>query len=351
MKLNLIFFYCIFHKLLVNSSQYQLNPNQQQLYYIPSTGTYIWGGRHDQYLQFIKSTTTTQKPSDSSGSDNDILQCGVRNIDEHLYRQPKIVGGTEPKYGSFPWLIEIAKYDTEATPRQWKHHCGGALLPTRKGDLILTAAHCLQPPIQINELRVIAGDHNLKTHDLHEQIMGVADFIVHPAFRQDGPYSNDIAIIKVRPRSGTNRGFSFTSHVQPICLPTENDTPSTGAWCDVSGWGMTDGDDLDTQSTILQAITVPIIDTAKCRSSTFYGGRQQKILDSMMCAGYLNGGKDACGGDSGGPLACELNGRFHLAGLVSWGDGCAKEHRPGVYTRVNYYANWIQTTIKQLNLR
>ena len=63
----------------------------------------------------------------------------------------------------------------------------------------------------------------------------------------------------------------------------------------------------------------------------------------MVCAGYKEGGKDACLGDSGGPLACQVgtDGPWMLYGITSWGIGCGDPLHPGVYTRVTKLQSWI----------
>lgn len=72
-------------------------------------------------------------------------------------------------------------------------------------------------------------------------------------------------------------------------------------------------DDMTSLAEVLQAASVPLLDLETCRQDNVYGGRHQFILDSMLCAGSLEGGVDACGGDSGGPLACQINGIIKLS--------------------------------------
>ena len=91
----------------------------------------------------------------------------------------------------------------------------------------------------------------------------------------------------------------------------------------------------------LHYVRVPAITNSACNSQ--YGG---SITDSMLCAGYPNvGGKDACQGDSGGPYVCNDNGNAVIAGVVSWGIGCALPTHPGVYARVTTVLDWIQSSM------
>nr|XP_027212128.1 serine protease 30-like [Penaeus vannamei] len=89
---------------------------------------------------------------------------------------------------------------------------------------------------------------------------------------------------------------------------------------------------------------VLLIEDGLCRD--LYGS--QTYTDGMVCAGYMQGKIDACNGDSGGPLACEIDGRYTLLGLVSWGKSCGKAQRPGIYTNVKHYLDWIMTAMEDL---
>lgn len=67
-----------------------------------------------------------------------------------------------------------------------------------------------------------------------------------------------------------------------------------------------------------------------------------EITHSMICAGYDQGGKDTCRGDSGGPLSIIKNGVRLLIGITSWGYECGRPYFPGVYASVSAIRPWIK---------
>ncbi len=88
--------------------------------------------------------------------------------------------------------------------------------------------------------------------------------------------------------------------------------------------------------------SLPLVLRASCNGPLAYDGR---ITNNMICAGVQAGGMDSCQGDSGGPLTVSTTTTPKLAGIVSWGDGCARPNKVGVYTRVANYVDWVQQCV------
>uniref|UniRef100_A0A8C4Y364 Peptidase S1 domain-containing protein n=1 Tax=Gopherus evgoodei TaxID=1825980 RepID=A0A8C4Y364_9SAUR len=141
----------------------------------------------------------------------------------------------------------------------------------------------------------------------------------------------DIAVVQL------SSPVEFTNDIRMVCLPEEFYVFPHNTTCFVTGWGPSINN--------LRQAEVKIIDTNICNRAEVYNGA---ITPGMVCAGYLEGKIDACQGDSGGPLVTEdRRGIWYLVGIVSWGDECAKRNRPGVYTRVTYYRDWIAAKTAQ----
>ena len=95
---------------------------------------------------------------------------------------------------------------------------------------------------------------------------------------------------------------------------------------------------------VLQVVKLPIMSNEKCRQMYMKAGFEKRIPPTALCAGYAEGGKDSCEGDSGGPLMVWSQPRaaWVLAGIVSNGIRCAEPNLPGVYVRITEYLDWIQ---------
>ncbi|XP_076057511.1 trypsin-1-like [Oratosquilla oratoria] len=235
----------------------------------------------------------------------------------------KIVGGEDATPGEFPYQISFQD-------NSWGfifHFCGGSVY---NENYIVTAGHCVYGKNYDNpsNLQITAGEHNLDKEEGNEQSVKVEKIILHEDY-DTWTVSNDISLLKLA------EPLTMNDYVKAIPLETKIASGN----CKVTGWGaLTEG---GSSPSVLQWVTVPIVSDKKCREA--YGSSE--ILDSMLCAGG-DGKKDSCQGDSGGPLACD--GR--LAGVVSWGFGCARPKYPGVYTEVSYFADWVTKHAVQMPL-
>uniref|UniRef100_A0A8C5XAW0 Transmembrane serine protease 11B n=1 Tax=Microcebus murinus TaxID=30608 RepID=A0A8C5XAW0_MICMU len=142
---------------------------------------------------------------------------------------------------------------------------------------------------------------------------------------------NDIALVQLAEE------VSFTKYVRRICLPEAQMELPENASVVVTGWGVLYMN--GPHPVVLQEAFLKIIDNENCNAPH---ALSNLVTDEMLCAGFMSGEADACQNDSGGPLAYpDSRNIWHLVGIVSWGDGCGKKNKPGVYTRVTSYRDWI----------
>lgn len=233
--------------------------------------------------------------------------------------KPLIVGGHEASIGEFPFIVSLQS-------ASGSHFCGGSLI---KKNWVLTAAHCVQGGIG----RIVIGLHD-RTDTKNAEIMKTKQVIPHPQY-DDSTSDWDYALIQL----------DHDSNFQPVAVnPVEIQIPEKGAGQPVmattAGWGTTSEGGYSLPR-LLQKVEVPLVTHAACDKA--YPGQ---VTDRMICAGLEEGGKDSCQGDSGGPLVVEdVNTHTaYLAGVVSWGYGCARPAQYGVYSKVNAAYDWIQQT-------
>ena len=179
-------------------------------------------------------------------------------------------------------------------------------------------------------VQIVAGEYNLASSDGTEQERGVSEVIAHPGY-DAASQDNDLALLHLSAPVTLGPSVGTIARVES---PANDSLVAPGVEALVSGWGALQekGDTSD----ILQKVSLPIVSNATCNVA--YGGT---ITDNMLCAGLAAGGKDSCQGDSGGPLVVPDGSGWRLAGVVSFGTGCAQPNYYGVYTRVSQYAQWI----------
>nr|AAB57732.1 pretrypsinogen-like serine protease [Dissostichus mawsoni] len=224
----------------------------------------------------------------------------------------RIIGGYECSPHSRPYMASL---------NYGYHFCGGVLI---NNQWVLSVAHCWYNPYS---MQVILGDHNLRVFEGTEQLMKTNTIIWHPSYDYQ-TLDFDIMLIKLY------HPVEVTEAVAPIPLPTS--CPYGGLSCSVSGWGIAKLGGEAYMPTLLQCLNVPIVDQQVCENT--YPGL---ISTTMVCAGYMEGGKDACNGDSGSPLVCD----GEVQGLVSWGQGCAEPNYPGVYVKLCEFHSWFEEVL------
>jgi secreted trypsin-like serine protease len=237
----------------------------------------------------------------------------------------RIVGGHLTLVTNNPWQIAMIRaVVAEPTRSQF---CGGSII---RNDWILTAAHCVKNSIvreDPSRVDVVAGSSQ---YAIGGERLKVAAIHRHPQYNEQ-TMDNDFALLRLQ--TPMTKG-------QVIQLADANTQLDDGTKICVTGWGATfEG---SPGAIDLLGAEVPTVSNTVCNQPESYKG---DILASMFCAGLRDGGIDSCQGDSGGPASATLQGRATLVGVVSWGEGCARRLKYGVYSRVSTAAQWIASTI------
>jgi secreted trypsin-like serine protease len=238
-----------------------------------------------------------------------------------------IVGGTNASANEFPAVAQISF--------GFSFQCTGTLISP---DTVLTAGHCSSltstavaspaswPAATIN---VRIGHHQNGTGG---EVVPVSRVIMQPSYIGPGA-THDIALLRL----------SRNSVKTPVKVAGTSDT---GLWTagtseQIVGWGVTS--EGGSSPNILQKANVPIVADATCDQN--YGGPNGIDETTEICAGYPQGGTDTCQGDSGGPMFGGSGAGMRVVGATSWGQGCARPGKPGVYARVGapILREWIRT--------
>ena len=246
-----------------------------------------------------------------------------------------IVGGEGVDISEYPYQVALYKKYKSRGQDTYYQVCGGTII---NEEWILTAAHCVNRT-KAGDWAILAGKTYLSTATISD-LTFVSGLEVYPGYR-DVTAGKDCALMHL----STPLDLS-DPNIAAIQWLTSAEASAgytdAGLASVTSGWGtLSSGGSSPDQ---LQAVAVPLVSNADAAAA--YGSRN--ITDDQLAAGVLGvGGKDACQGDSGGPLVVEVGNVVKVAGITSWGNGCALPDYPGMYGRVSSFDSWISGFVSQ----
>ncbi|XP_055681659.1 serine protease persephone-like isoform X2 [Lutzomyia longipalpis] len=293
--------------------------------------------------------------NDSGGTDSSIFTTSPRTRIEGKLRKCEeacqrfmekyqtltfqILGGEETSPGDFPHMAALGYPSEEVGDDAYLWNCGGTLISE---EYVLTAAHCVSNPtarptiIRLGKVTLRSNDDTVTAQDI-----GISKIIIHPLYKSSRNY-HDIALIKLAHPAEMN------DNVKPACLSTAPGDAPEDTYLIVTGWGSTSVERRE-KSGVLLKTNLTSVPLDKC-NRTFTDLPPTRHLpnglnEGQLCAFDVARKKDACEGDSGGPLqTIGESGFATIIGVTSFGISCASS-TPGVYARVSYYLDFIETNV------
>ncbi|XP_047537487.1 trypsin, alkaline B-like [Vanessa atalanta] len=237
----------------------------------------------------------------------------------------RIVGGKPTEIEKYPSMVQV-DYINLFTDI-WSQSCAGSILTSR---YILSAAHCFAGGFYNPNLRRIRAGSTYR--NAGGVIVYVEDAYNHPSYGLR-VYDGDITVVKLR------SALTYTPVVQRTTIVSQGSLIPDNFPVVHAGWGRTTDDGIPSE--VLLDVTVFTVNNKVCTDRYAAIPDSPPVTENMICAGLLDiGGRDACGGDSGGPMYI---GNITI-GVISWGGECGNGTFPGVSTNVASYSDWIYAT-------
>jgi secreted trypsin-like serine protease len=228
----------------------------------------------------------------------------------------EIVGGVRATIEEVPWQVAVMT-------SRFQQYCGGSIIGA---SWIVTAAHC---EVGVGD-KIGAGANRLSDIRTLGQTRTVAQVFTLSGF-QSPPNGRDISLVRLDSPLSLD---GVKTRAIGYAKPGDEEFFAAGAVARVSGWGTLSSG--GSSPNTLRRVDVTMSTAEQVRRG--YGNLSSDQV------GAASSGKDSCQGDSGGPLTVRKNGTPILAGIVSWGDGCALPNKPGMYSRVASFASFIEST-------